>query len=402
MNQNYDVAIIGAGLAGSFAALRLSRQYKNLKIIVLDSGRPPAKRRRQLEGWLGALPNSDGKFYETDTLRVAQICGNKKAKSAATWCRNYIGNIIDFNLIKDKNILVTAQKRLSHNSFEYQLNNYYQLYPKEIHLLSKQLATDLEDPSIKFSFDNEVFRIHKQKTSFVLTTQEGDFHAKNILISVGRSGWRWATEQFSRFGIIDHNDTATFGIHAELPTTYMKDFRRSNCTIMKEGLQIGPVSWNGTVIPEDHVDLAISAFRSNENRWKTDKVSFQIIGSRRFEGSGVEQNARLGKLAFLLSNDRVSRERVQTIMTKKSKISVIQEFDWLVDTCREIDLIIPNFINKGYFYVPMILPLAPKVKLEDDFTTEMNNLSVAGESAGIVGLMGAVVSGVVAADGIFK
>ena len=33
------------------------------------------KRRRQLEGWLGCLPNSDGKIYLSDTSKVAELTG---------------------------------------------------------------------------------------------------------------------------------------------------------------------------------------------------------------------------------------------------------------------------------------------------------------------------------------
>jgi len=59
----YDVGIIGAGVAGSFASLKLAKEHKNVKAILFDLGRPPMKRRRQLEGWLGCLPNSDVKLY---------------------------------------------------------------------------------------------------------------------------------------------------------------------------------------------------------------------------------------------------------------------------------------------------------------------------------------------------
>src|SRR5574339_575618 len=113
-------------------------------------------------------------------------------------------------------------------------------------------------------------------------------------------------------------------------STHLKDFNKSNCTLTKgSDLEIGPFSWYGTVIPEDHLDLAISAFRSNENRWKTDKVSFSLIGNRPFPNTGFEETDRMGKLAFVLANDRVIKERVSAILTKKSRISIIDEYNWL-------------------------------------------------------------------------
>jgi len=60
MDKSYDIGIIGGGIAGAFAALRLAEHHKKKKCILFELGRPPAKRRRQLEGWFGCFPFGDG------------------------------------------------------------------------------------------------------------------------------------------------------------------------------------------------------------------------------------------------------------------------------------------------------------------------------------------------------
>jgi uncharacterized FAD-dependent dehydrogenase len=338
-----------------------------------------------------------------DVQKVGAITGNRKAKSGQSWVLNYFNSHIDYKITDDKKVYVGAEKRMKKHGFEHYYNDYIQLYPREIHTISKRLADDVENSGkIHFSFDNEVYNIYKQKGMFSIITSQGEFLAKKVLIAVGRSGWRWATKLFHNFGIVENDDTASFGIHAEISSSYMKDFNKSNCTFFNDELEIGPLSWNGTIIPEDHLDLAISAFRSNENRWKSDKVSFRVIGFRKFEKAGVEQTNRLGTLAFVLSNDRISKERISTLIHKKSKISVIPEYNWLVEACENISNIIPDFISKGYFHIPTILPLPPKIRLGNNFSTEIDNLYVAGESAGIPGIMSAAVSGVLAAENILK
>ena len=182
----------------------------------------------------------------------------------------------------------------------------------------------------------------------------------------------------------------------------MKDFNRSNCTITKGDLEIGPLSWYGTVIPEDHVDMAISAFRSNENRWKSDKVSFNLIGSRQFLNSGFEQTNRIGGLSFVLSNDRIIKERISSILTGKSKISVIKEYDWLKEAITNITEIIPEITTKAYFHVPTIIPLAPKINIGNNLETEIDGMFVVGESAGINGILSAGLMGIAAADAVCK
>lgn len=404
MNNIFDVGVIGLGVAGAFACLKLAKDHKDIKVLGIDLGRPMFKRRRQLEGWLGVLPNSDGKLYQTDLDKIVEVTGLRRAKSANTWFNSVLSNIDDFKLFKDKGPSVSVEKRLGKIGYDVVLNDYKQMYPKDIHTLSKLLADNIEHAgNVTFSFDNEVRGIFKQKNVFVIVTDDQEYRCKKIIMAVGRSGWRWAKEVYSNFGIIENNDFAKFGIRMEVNSPHMKDFNKSNCTLIKnDKVEIGPLSWYGTVIPEDHLDLAISAFRSNENRWKTDKVSFNLIGNVPFPETGFEQTDRIGKLTFVLSNDRIIKERVTTFMTDKSKISIIPEYGWLKETLEELNLAIPDIIDKAYFHVPTISPMAPKINLGTNLESEIEGMYIAGESMGVHGILAAGLTGVICADAACK
>jgi len=392
----YDVAIIGAGIAGSFAAYRLAKEHKDLKCIMFDMGRPPAKRRRQLEGFLGCLPNSDGKLYLSDVAKVSSLTGNRKAKSALKSVTSIMEKVADLKITKDKRPSVSIEKKIKKLGFDIQANDYIQIFPKEIHALSKYLADSIEvGGNITYNFDNEVTSIAKQKSQFVISTQTGEeFKAKRLIICVGRSGWRWANSLYSNFGIIEDNNIAKYGIRVEMPSNCLKDFHKSNCTLIKkDDLEIGPLSWYGTVIPEDHFDMAISAFRSNENRWKTDKVSFSLIGDVVTNNQGFEQTNRIGQLIFVLANDRVIKEKVSTILNGKSTVSKIKEYDWLAEKIHSLSPIIPDLATKAYFHVPTITPLAPKINIGDNLESEVDGMFIAGESAGIQGILAAAMMG---------
>jgi uncharacterized FAD-dependent dehydrogenase len=401
--RDFDVGIVGAGVAGAFATLKLAKDHKNTKVILFDLGRPPMKRRRQLEGWLGCLPNSDGKLYQTDVSKVSELIGLRKAKSAHTWMRHVLEKIDTFKVVKDRTPNVAVEKRLKKIGYDIVLNNYVQVYPKEIHALSKYMAETIEqNKNITFCFDNEVMRVTKQKGMFVVATEDQEYRCKKLVIAVGRSGWRWAKELYANFGIIDNNDIARFGIRIETNSNIMKEFNRSNCSIIKDDIEIGPLSWFGTIIPEDHLDMAISAFRSNENRWKTDKVSFSLIGNRPFPGTGFEQTDRIGKLMFVLANDRIIKERVSSILTGKSKVSMIEEYDWIGSVITELATAIPEIATKAYFHVPTITPLAPKINIGDNLETEVDGMFVVGESAGISGILAAGIMGISVANEIVR
>jgi uncharacterized protein len=403
--NNYDVGIIGAGVAGAFATLKIAKDHKNAKTILFDLGRPPMKRRRQLEGWLGCLPNSDGKLYLNNIDKVAEIVGARKAKSTRTGFDKILSNVSDnFKVIKDKSPSVAVDKKIKKLGYDIQLNDYIQIYPKDIHTLSKYMAETVEQSNnVTFSFDNEVKRIYKTKNIFTIVTEEQEYKCKKLIIAVGRSGWRWASELYKSFGIVDNNDVARFGIRVEMNATHMKDFNKSNCTIFKGNeLEIGPLSWNGTIIPEDHLDMAISAFRSNENRWKSDKVSFSLIGNRPFPDAGFEQTNRIGQLTFVLTNDRIIKEKVSHILTGKSKISMMHEYDWLKNTLEEVTGIIPEIITKAYFHAPTINPMVPKINLGDNLESEIEGMFITGESAGIHGILSAGLTGIIAASSACK
>ena len=184
----YDIAIVGAGVAGSFAAYKLAKEHKNLKCVMFDIGRPPAKRRRQLEGFLGCLPNSDGKLYLSDSDKVSHLVGNRKAKSSLKQVTSIIEKVADFNITKDKPLAVATEKKVKKLGFDIQANNFVQLYPKEIHALSKHIADTIEiGNNITYSFDNEVKSITKQKNQFTIVTETEEFKAKKLIICVGRS-----------------------------------------------------------------------------------------------------------------------------------------------------------------------------------------------------------------------
>jgi uncharacterized FAD-dependent dehydrogenase len=403
MAKIFDVGIIGAGIAGVFASLRIADKYSDNRVLLIDLGKGVAKRRRQLEAWFGCFPTGDGKIYQNDYKKVSEIVDGRTVKGAKNYFNSWLYQINDNKIIKDLGPSSATLKTLEENEWDVQLNDYVQWKPEDIHGLSKIIVNKIESVgNITFSFDNEVFSFIKEKRHFAITTEEGEFLCKKIIMCVGRSGWRWATKVYKDFGITLNDDLANFGVRVELPCQYMKEFNKSHCTLTKGDITVGPLSWNGTVIPEDHADLAISAFRSNEERWKSDKVSFNLIGSKYFKDDGCNQTDRLAKLAFLLSNDRIGKERVKSFLRGNSQLSLLPEYSWLNEAIEDLTNIMPNILTKGYFHMPAIIPMASTINLTPKLESDVDGLFIAGESANIRGIGASAMSGIIAADGIFK
>lgn len=397
----YDLAIIGAGVAGCFAAQRLSENY-NLKILLLDLGRPFAKRRRQIEGAMGCLPSGDGKWYLSQLDQFDHIDG-RRFNSVKKWLDKKILECGNAKTIKDSLPSNNIKNKAAKLGYEFTINDYIQWKPDNIHKLSKIFSDTFENnPNIKLQFDTEVFKILKKKNCFLLHTEAQDFNCKKILFAPGRSGWRWANDFYKELGMAVEDDYAYYGVRFEIAGQYVKDLQKTNCSLHKNNVEIGPFLWNGTIIPEDHADMVISTFRSNEERWKSEKVTFSYINKFKFENEGVNQSERVAKLTYLLFNDRVSKEKNKIYLKGNSQLNLLPEYSWLKSAIEEVDGFLPEFINKGSYHIPEILPIPGKIDLDENYMSEISDLYVAGESAGYRGIMGAALSGILAAEGIVK
>jgi thioredoxin reductase len=400
---HHDVAIIGAGVAGAFAALRFAEHHKNIKVLLLDLGRPPGKRRRQLEGWFGCFPTGDGKVYANDVGKVLEITDGRRTKAVNRWVASHMNEVNPAKLVKSKKPAAEILKQFETAGFVYEGHDYVQWRPDAIHQLSRQIAERVETAgNVTFSFDNEVFGFLKRNDEFLINTNRGEFHCKKIILCTGRSGWRWVNKLYRDFGILAEDDKAMFGITVELAAQYMKEFNHAHCSFKRNDLIVGPLSWGGSIIQEDHADLTVSAFRSNEDRWKSDKVFFSMIGVRDFKNAGCRQTDRLGKLGFLLAGDRVGREKIRPLVRGLSQLNLIPEYAWLPQAINELTVMIPNLVNRGLFHYPDILPLMSKVKLRSNLESEVDGLFIAGENAGISGIAAAAIMGGIAAESAVK
>lgn len=398
-----DVAIIGAGPAGVFAAYKIAKDYPKTSAILFDLGRPCGKRRRPGEGYFGMFPNSDGKLYMNNLEDLADVVGDSKSAKAHKWFLSEAKKSIKLSITKDNSPNDRIVRKIKKLGYSIQTNNHIQMFPREIHTLSRFTSDTITgSDNVSCSFDNEIYKIIKHKNYFHINSYAGDFVCKKLIFCVGRGGWRWAQEVFEQFGIVEENNVTKFGVRIEMEASALKDFNGSNCTISNDDLEVGPFSWNGTVVPEDQVDFAISAFRGNEDRWKTDKVSFNLIGNRVFTNNGFEQTSRIGQLTFILSNDRVIKEKISSSMNGKSKLSILPEYNWLNDALGKVGEFVPELKDKGYLHFPTIIPATAKINVDRNLSTDVPNMFCAGETAGKHGLLFAMTSGIIAAESACK
>jgi len=399
--KEYDIIIAGGGVAGAFAAYRIAKQ-KTIKACLIEFGRPPGKRRKQLEGWLGCFPTGNTRLYLDDVEKVKKLIDDKEADKYNQIVLEILSEYGSIKPAKIKKPSDTVKNRTLNYKVDYL--NYAQWKPDNVHLLSRGLAEFIENAgNVDCEFDNEIKNITYKDDKFIVETELGVFSSKKLLLCVGRSGWRFAKTVYSNLEVIESDDECQVGFIGDVPASGLKEWNGSHCMLSKDNLTIGPLMWNGTVIPEDHVDLVISSWRSNEDRWSSERVAFSVRMKQTFPNKGCAQTERLGKLAFVLSDSRIGRIKVSDYINGHHDLSLIPEYNWLKDAMNEVGKVIPTFLTKGYMNIPDIVLSVPKVKIQNNLSAEKNNnLYIAGESANIYGLVSACIMGYAAGDSICK
>jgi hypothetical protein len=360
----------------------------------------------QTTGFFGLLPFSDGKFYQNDIKKVSDVAGSRSATSANSWVTNLFSNVSEFKIIKDTKPSLQIDKKLNKQGFTLYTNDYVQIFPKEIHALSRFMTPGLEKyNNVTFNFDEEIVDIFHSKEGYKLITQyQREFLCKKIILATGKAGCKYATKVFKDFDIVQSDDIATYGLKLEINQNYMCDFNNSVCSIIHKDLdiEIPYIQNNGTMIPEDHVDFVTGSFRSNEKRWESENISFDVLGNRYHPNEGTKELDRICNLTFIVTEDRVRKEKLSMFMNGKAKISILEDYNWLKPVIEKLSNVIPDLINKAYFYSPVGFPIAPKINISKNLESDMEGLYVIGEAGNIRGLLSAALMGSIVADKIVK
>ena len=155
--KEYDVIIAGGGVAGAFAAYRIAKQ-KTIKACLIEFGRPPGKRRKQLEGWLGCFPTGNTRLYLDDVEKVKKLIDDKEADKYNQIVLDILSEYGPIKPAKIKKPSDTVKNRTLNYKIDYL--NYAQWKPDNVHLLSRGLAEFIENAgNVDCEFDNEVKNI---------------------------------------------------------------------------------------------------------------------------------------------------------------------------------------------------------------------------------------------------
>lgn len=454
MADNYDVIIVGAGPAGIFAALEISR-HSDLNILILEKGRLVQKRKCLIDnqhptcsgckpcsvmcGWGGAGAFSDGKL--TLTTEFGGWLDSYVGKEQLAGFIDYVDKIYVEYGAPDRlfgqvdEVFLDLQTRASSAGLKLVPARIRHMGTDNTHLVLDRMHKDLNGRvAIHTGEKVEGILIEGGRTAGVRTRRR-QYRSNFVIMAPGRDGAQWFCEQASELGLALRNNQVDLGVRVEVPAITMEEFTSKiwepklvfNSPTFDDRVRTFCVSPNGHVVMENTNGLITVNGHSYASQ-STGNTNFAILLSQEFTepfNQPILYGRSIASLANMLTGsiiiqrygdlkrgrrstpDRIKRGMVVPTLAAAvpGDLSLVLPHRYLVGIreCLEaLDRIMPGLASDHtLLYGIEVKFYSARPKLDKDLATAIAGLYAIGDGAGVTrGLIQASVSGVIAARSI--
>ena len=460
MNQMYDVAILGCGEAGIFAAYELTKLHPELKIVAVDQGRDIYTRScpivagkvkacincsvcHTMCGFGGAGAFSDGKFNFT-----TQFGG---------WLTDFIEPEAVMDLIEyvdSINVAHGATDEIYSTDTPDAKALRRSALAHDLHLLGarcKHLGTEnnlriLQNiyeglrGKLEFRFNTEVSGISPCDGGYKLLLKNGgDIQSKRLIAAPGRSGAEWFSRQCTDLGIELLNNQVDIGVRVELPAAvfeHITDVVYESKLIYRTqqyGDQVRTFCMNpyGHVVAENVEGInTVNGHSYADPSLRSENTNFALLVSNRFT-SPFNEPYRYGKHIASLSNmlaggvlvqrfgdliegRRTNEHRLAKSFVRPTLTAAIpgdlsltlpkRQLDNIIEMIYQLDKIAPGTANYDtLLYGAEVKFYSARLALTSELETCLAGFFAAGDGAGVTrGLAQAGASGIQTARAISR
>ena len=460
MSANYDVAIIGCGEAGIFAAYELVHLHPELKLLALDQGQDIYHRScpivagkvrecihcpvcHTMCGFGGAGAFSDGKFNFT-----TQFGG---------WLTDFMdaGKVMELiDYVDSINVLHGATTEYFSTATPEAKALERRALAFDLHLLQarcKHLGTENNlriltniyeglQNKLEFRFNTEVVSIAKAEEGYRLTLKNGEEVACRYLIAaLGRSGAEWFSEQCKLLGLELLNNQVDIGVRVELPAAVFEHITnvvyesKLVYRTKQYGDQVRTFCMNpyGHVVAENVEGInTVNGHSYADPALRSENTNFALLVSNRFT-KPFNEPYRYGKHVASLSNmlaggvlvqrfgdlvggrrsneHRMSKSFVRPTLTAAipGDLSLAlpkRHLDNIIEMIYQLDKLAPGTANYDtLLYGAEVKFYSARLRLSQELETALPGFFAAGDGAGVTrGLAQAGASGIQAARAIVR
>lgn len=453
--MNYDVIMVGSGIANIMATLKLIEKKPNIKILMLEKGNTITKRicpkeklgkcihceNCYLFGWGGAGTFSDSKLSYSPDIggTVIDYIGQDnfyKYLEQADFIFSKYGGIKDYSDNEDyaNNLAYECSKygmKLVKSKFRHLGTDGSQMVMTNIYCYLSTFK------NITIKCNCEVRDIDFDKKIVHLDNEE-QVTGDNIIVGVGRDGANWLNEICRKQAVNILNAPIDIGVRVECPaavtdeiTNELYEFKIVNHSDTNK-VRTFCVNPNGFVVNEKYDDDIICVNGHSFLDKKSMNTNFALLVSCSFTepfNEPIKFGKTLCSYINMLTNGKVMVQRLVDLKNKKrstkdriKRLSIdptlkdaepgdlryalpSNVLDSILQTIENLSNVIPNLNG------PNTILYAPEVKFYSSLIDVNNNLELKdfegiyciGDSSGIThGIMQSSISGLYVADKILE
>jgi len=461
MPNKYDVIIVGAGPAGLFATLELTKNGQ--KVLLIDKGRSIDARVCPMKkgapecvhcnpcnvvcGWGGAGAFSDGKLTLTPEFggNLEEYCGRQNLLSLIDEAdKVYLEH-------GASSILFKPSGNLAKKVITKALQSGLDIIPATIRHMgtdkSKQILGAIYE-TIKDSCEvrtgtmvEKVLLNPDRSVAGVLLANGEEVHAERILLAPGREGAAWMEKTVKDLGLEIESLPVDIGVRVEIPSAWAEDITDQfyevkallDTPTFDDKVRTFCMCPHGEVTSEyqsHHEILTVNGHSNQGNESKTENTNFAVLVSTKFTkpfrdpigyGSHIARLANMlgggiivQRLGDLRKGRRSTPERIARGLVRPTLMSAepgdlacvlpYRHLVGIMEMLAALDNIIPG-VNSGHtlLYGVEVKFYSLKVALDSGLRTSIKGLYAAGDGAGVTrGVIQASASGLWAARAMLE
>ena len=416
--KNYDVAIVGAGPGGIYAAYELIKKNPALSVVVLEAGHSLEKRHCPIDGkkikscisckscsimsgFGGAGAFSDGKYNITNDFggTLYEYIGKEEALSLM----KYVDEINMEHGGEGTRLFSTAGTKFKKLCMQNRLKlldaSVRHLGTDINYVVLEKLYAELKD-KVEFHFDTPVEKIEiqgrrkeKEKSSaeksdtkvdcesYLLHTKKEDFSAKRCIVSVGRSGSKWMEKVCDELGIPTKSNRVDLGVRVELPAVIFSHLTDElyeskivyRTELFEDNVRTFCMNPNGIVVNENTNGIVTVNGHSYEGEDKhTENTNFALLVAKHFSEPFKDSNGygeSIARLSNMLGGGVIVQRFGDLVRGRRSNQKRIEEGmvqPTLKATPGDLSLVLPKRILDGIMEMIYALDkIAPGTANED-------------------------------------
>ncbi len=437
----WDVAIVGAGPAGLFAARELARS--RLKVVVLEKGQAPKERKSITCGVGGAGAFSDGKLNLTSRIGgepEALGLGPAEAEGLIRYVDETFtqyGAPLEYSG-EDEEALAQLKKVAAESGVEFIAGRQRHIGTGKIREVIDNLYQDLLRKGVTFRLETPVKDIRREGDGYLLDLGAEVLRARCVIAAPGRAGAYWLREVTRALGIGPDFGPLDVGVRVEFPAEiyapierimYDAKFRVRTPTY-DDMVRTFCTNPRGFVVAEDHGEFVLVNGHA-ENEQKTQNTNFALLVRIELTDpveDTTEYGRAIAKLATTIGGGKPILQRLKDLRQgRRSTLErirrvpiepTLKEFTPgdismalphrvvvdLVEALSMLDRVMPG-VDSGstLLYAPEIKFYDTRYRVGPGMETELPGFYVAGDASGHSrGIVFAAVTGILAARHILS